>query len=112
MRWRSARCITPWPAERLEPVLGAAQEATRTATGRDGELYSEPWTPHITLAYSNAAGPAAPVIRALGRELPRRQVAISSLSLVSQTPEQMWTWSPLTTASLGTGLPDVAPGSP
>jgi 2'-5' RNA ligase len=97
------------PAENLEPVLRAVQEATVAATGRQGALYSEPWTPHITLAYSNAKGPAAPVIQALGRELPRQQVAISSVSLVSQAPSQMWTWSPLSCAPFGTGLPGERP---
>lgn len=96
------------PAENLEPVLRAVQEATRVASGRDGELYSEPWIPHITLAYSNATGPAGPVIQALGRELPRQQTAIASVSLVSQTPEQMWTWHPLTCVPFGTGLPRPA----
>lgn len=92
------------PSGALEPVLRAVQEATRTATGRDGQLHHEPWTPHITLAYSNTDGPADPVIKALGRELPPRQVAITSISLVSQTPEQMWTWHPVTDVAFGTGL--------
>jgi 2'-5' RNA ligase len=58
------------PHEALEPVLRAVQEATRIATGRDGKLYHDPWVPHITVAYSNMVRPAAPVIQALGRELP------------------------------------------
>lgn len=91
------------PPGTLDPVLRAAQEATRIATGRDGELYIEPWTPHITLAYSNAAGPAGPVIDALGRELPTQQTALTSISLVSQTPEQMWTWHAVTEVPFGTG---------
>jgi 2'-5' RNA ligase len=93
------------PAENLEPVLRAAREATREVTGRSGELYSEPWTPHITLAYSNAAAPAGPVIQALGRQLPRRQIAVASVSLVSQAPDQMWTWHPLTHVPFGAALP-------
>jgi 2'-5' RNA ligase len=80
------------PPSALEPVLHAAQEATRIATGRQGQLHYEPWTPHVTLAYANSARPAGPVIEALGREVPPRQVAISSVSLVSQAPGQMWEW--------------------
>src|SRR5262249_40560859 len=64
------------PLGALDPVLRAAQQATRAATGRGGELHYEPWTPHITLAYSNAAGPARPVIDALGRELPGRHAVV------------------------------------
>ncbi len=80
------------PHEALDPVLRVVQDATRLATGRDGRLYHEPWVPHITVAYSNMVRPAAPVIEALGRELPRRDVAISSISLISQVPEHLWTW--------------------
>jgi 2'-5' RNA ligase len=92
------------PPSALDPVLRAARQATRSATGRGGELYGEPWTPHITLAYSNAARPAGPVIDALGRELPRRQAAVPAVSLVSQAPEQLWTWDLVTQVPLGTGL--------
>jgi hypothetical protein len=92
------------PPRVLEPVLRAVQQATRVATGRDGKLHYEPWTPHITLAYGNSARPASPVIEALGRELPSRRVAISSISLVSQAPEQLWTWRLLTKVPFGTEL--------
>src|SRR5271156_3357162 len=51
-------------------IAGFADEITPNQAdaiaGNDGELYYEPWTPHITLAYSNAVGPAGPVIEALG----------------------------------------------
>jgi 2'-5' RNA ligase len=93
------------PREALDPVLRAAQEATRLATGRDGVLYSEPWRPHITLAYSNSTGRAKPLIEALGLKLPRQQTEISSISLVSQTPEQHWTWHPVADVPFGTALP-------
>jgi 2'-5' RNA ligase len=92
------------PPQALEPVLQAVQEATRIATGREGELHYEPWTPHVTLAYGNAARPAGPVIEALGRELPCQQVAISSISLISQAPEQLWTWHLVTEVPFGTDL--------
>ncbi len=48
------------PADALEPVLRAVQDATRLGTGRNGELYHEPWAPHITLAYSNASAYSRP----------------------------------------------------
>jgi len=89
------------PHKALEPVLRIVQEATRLATGKDGRLYHEPWVPHITVAYSNTARPAAPVIEALGRELPQRDVTISSISLISQAPEHQWTWHPVTDVQFG-----------
>jgi hypothetical protein len=42
-----------------------------------------------------------PVIEALGRELPRQRVTISSISLVSQAPEQLWTWRLVTEVPFG-----------
>jgi len=89
------------PHEALDPVLRSVQDATRLATGRDGRLYHEPWAPHITVAYSNMVRPAAPVIEALGRELPQRDVAISSISLISQAPEHLWTWHLVTDVQFG-----------
>lgn len=92
------------PPEALEPVLRVVQQATHVATGRDGRLHYEPWAPHITLAYGNSARPAAPVIDALGRELPRQRVTVSSISLVSQAPDQLWTWRLMAEVPFGTGL--------
>jgi 2'-5' RNA ligase len=98
------------PPGALEPVLRAAQQATRVATGRSGELHIEPWTPHITLAYSNAAGPAGPVIDALGRELPSRKAAVTAISLISQAPDQLWTWDLVTEVPFGAWLPQQTAG--
>jgi len=89
------------PHEALEPVLRVAQDATRIATGTEGTLYREPWVPHITLAYSNTVRPAAPVIEALGRELPPRDVTVNSISLISQAPKDLWTWRPVTHVQFG-----------
>jgi len=47
-------------AEALEPVLSAGQIATREA-GCDGHTDTDPWRPHISIAYSNGSGPAGPV---------------------------------------------------
>ena len=83
------------PAEPFQPVIEAVRAATRKA-GRSTALYHDPWRPHITLAYSNTSRPAAPVIEALGRNLPARQVTIRSVSLVTQSPRQRWTWDRIT----------------
>jgi 2'-5' RNA ligase len=92
------------PPSALEPVLHAVQKATRVATGCEGELHFEPWTPHMTLAYSNTSGPARPVIEALGRAVPLQRATISSVSLVSQTPQQRWTWRLVAKVPPGTKL--------
>lgn len=94
------------PSAALEPVLRAVQQATRIGAGRDGQLHHEPWTPHITLAYANTSRPAGPVIEAVGRELPQQEVTVTSISLVSQTPEQLWTWHLVKEVPFGIDLPD------
>ncbi|MCW2941248.1 MAG: hypothetical protein JWN00_4233 [Actinomycetia bacterium] len=90
------------PAEILSPLLDVVQTATRGATGRDGTIDHRPWTPHATLAYSTRAQPAAPIIAALGRELPGCEVSINSVSLVVQEgPERLWDWRPIATIPFG-----------
>jgi 2'-5' RNA ligase len=94
--------LSATPHEALRPVLAACQEATRAATGRDGRLYSEPWVPHITLAYGNSSSPAGPAIQALGKELPARQTTVTSVSLISQTPAQKFRWHLIVNVPIGT----------
>jgi hypothetical protein len=57
--------------------------------------------PHVTICYSTASQPAAPIIDALGLELPSRQIQISELSLVVQHgPERDWNWTTIGTVRL------------
>lgn len=79
------------PARPFQPALEAIETATRNA-GCAATLYHDPWRPHVTLAYSNTTRPAGPIIEALGRNLPARQVTIRTISLVTQSPSQRWTW--------------------
>jgi 2'-5' RNA ligase len=89
------------PAGVLSPVFEAAQAATREVTGTAAETSSSSWMPHLTLCYSTSQQPAAPVIAALGRELPGCEVTIDKLSLVIQRgPELLWDWRPVGTAGL------------
>ncbi|WP_328855693.1 2'-5' RNA ligase family protein [Microbispora hainanensis] len=84
------------PAEALAPMLDAVRAATRAAVGHDGALDTNPWIPHVTVAYSSAEQPAEPVITALGRHLPDCEVTIDHISLVIQDgPEHLWNWRPI-----------------
>jgi 2'-5' RNA ligase len=84
-------------------VLDAVQAATRTVTGRDGIMEYRPWTPHVTLAYSSAVQPAAPIIDALGRELPPCEVTIRTVDLVVQEgAERLWNWRSIAAVPVGT----------
>lgn len=91
------------PVSALIPLLEAAQAATREVTGSPGVAASptSSWTPHLTLCYSTSHQSAAPVIAALGKALPRCEVAIDKLSLVVQRgPETQWDWHPVGVARL------------
>jgi 2'-5' RNA ligase len=88
------------PASALQPVLSGVATAAREA-GLDGRC-ADPWRPHITVAYSNAAGPAAPIIEALGLHLPPTEITIRTASLVSQQQlAHLWQWEQLAEVSLG-----------
>jgi hypothetical protein len=80
------------PLGALDPVLDAVRVATRSA-GCDGHTDTDPWLPHVSVAYSNQSGPAGPVIAALGRWLPKVDVTIRSVSLVAQAQVgRTWQW--------------------
>jgi 2'-5' RNA ligase len=89
------------PVDALSPVLEGVRAATRAA-GCEGHTDTDPWLPHISVAYSNRAMPASPVIAALGRRLPQTEITIKSVSLVSQTQVgQSWRWRPVAEVPLG-----------
>jgi 2'-5' RNA ligase len=90
------------PAEALAPVLHAVRTATWNATGHEGCISGNgPWIPHVTICYSTARQRAEPIIKALGRELPSREVRIGAVSLVIQRgPERHWDWHPYGTARM------------
>lgn len=83
------------PSGVLSPVLDAVREAARAA-GCEGHTDTDPWLPHISIAYSNASIPTAPIIAALGRWLPHIEITIRSINLVSQTQVgRSWQWRSL-----------------
>ena len=92
------------PGKALGPVRDAALTATRMITGH--HEYSderERWIPHITICYSTARQPAAPLIAALGENLPRCEVQVSALSLIIQRgPERLWDWITVATIPFAT----------
>jgi 2'-5' RNA ligase len=83
------------PLDALDPILDAVRDAT-AAAGCEGHTDTDPWIPHVSVAYSNSDGPFAPIIDALGHSLPKTQVNIKSISLVSQTQVgHSWEWQPV-----------------
>ena len=80
------------PLGALDPVLDAVRGAT-LAAGCAGHTDTDPWIPHISVAYSHGSGPAAPIIAALGRWLPTTEITMRSISLVAQTQVgRSWQW--------------------
>jgi hypothetical protein len=47
----------------------------------------------------------AVVFDRLRAEAPSRKAAVTAISLISQAPEQLWTWDLVTEVPFGTGLP-------
>jgi 2'-5' RNA ligase len=92
------------PASALTPIFEAARATTLEVTGTPGAT-STPgpsWHPHVTLCYSTSQQPAAPIIAALGKTLPPREVTIDTLTLVIQHgPPLSWDWRPVGAAHLG-----------
>ncbi len=83
------------PVDMLNPVLDAVRAAS-DSVGCVGHTDTNPWLPHISVAYSNGVSPAAPIIAALGRWLPPVKVRIRSVSLVAQTQVgRTWQWRPV-----------------
>jgi 2'-5' RNA ligase len=85
----------------LDPVLDAVRAATGAA-GIEGHTDTDPWIPHVSVAYSHASGPAAPIIEALGRWLPATEITVRSVSLVAQTQVgRSWQWRQTAELQLG-----------
>lgn len=92
------------PKDALLPILGAAQVATQSVTGKSGMIIGEASSrvPHVTVSYSTAQQPAGPIISALGKALTPRTVVVDSMSLVIQWgSERLWDWELVGTVQLG-----------
>ena len=92
------------PEGALDPIHDAVRQATQKVTGKIGTFTGPPdrWTPHITITYSTAAQPMAPIVAALGCEVPRCDATVDAISLVIQWgPERLWNWESIGTVHLG-----------
>ena len=84
----------------VDPVqsLCPLREAAEVASGIQ-HSYSEatqPWVPHMTIAYSVANQSTEAIISRLGVEVEPHQAAIDRLTLVIQWgPERAWKWEPV-----------------
>ncbi|WP_028934242.1 2'-5' RNA ligase family protein [Pseudonocardia spinosispora] len=85
------------PAEPLREIRRQIDSATCSLTG--GEVDDEAtakWVPHMTVGYSTANQPAAPIIDALGTSIPAHRFVVEAVTLVVQWgPERRWDWEPV-----------------
>lgn len=71
------------PADALSPVRSAIRDAIADVRGAAKLPESDEWTPHISLAYSNNDGLAAPYVSAVESvEIPPATLTISSAHLI------------------------------
>jgi hypothetical protein len=92
------------PATALTPIRDHLREAAAIVLGparvRDGDS----WIPHVSVAYSNGAGQAGPIIVALRPRPSARAVMVSELTLISQERVgHCYRWETVVTLPLGTG---------
>ncbi|WP_165965417.1 2'-5' RNA ligase family protein [Actinomadura bangladeshensis] len=89
------------PPRGLDPVRAAVRESVAAAV-RAHQLDDEPdWTPHISVAYSNADRPAAPVIKALELRPEPQPLHVRQVHLVAQERVgHLYRWEPRAVARL------------
>ncbi|QXJ20656.1 2'-5' RNA ligase family protein [Actinomadura graeca] len=79
------------PAGALVPVRSAIRAAITEVVGEVGE--GEEWHPHISVSYSNADGPLAPIAAVLAEELPPVHAQIDEVQLIILgRDEHCYTW--------------------
>ncbi|MEV5569313.1 2'-5' RNA ligase family protein [Spirillospora sp. NPDC052269] len=90
------------PGRALDPVRQAIRSAV-AGTVTHHQLADEPeWTPHVSVAYSNSSGPAAPIIQAFSEPSPQHPFTVRSVHLVSQERVgRLYRWDQLTETVLG-----------
>lgn len=92
------------PVAELAAVRVAIREAIGDVLGSDQvPEQAEGFRPHVSLGYTNAAGPAAAPIEALARHAERRaEITVDSVSLIDlNRDEKMYQWTDVARVQLG-----------
>ncbi|WP_051712515.1 2'-5' RNA ligase family protein [Spirillospora albida] len=89
------------PPRALDLVRDAVRASAKRV--RAHQLEAEPtWEPHVSVAYSNTAGPAAPVVEALAERLEPVQMRVNEVHLVEQVRvDRLYRWERRASARLG-----------
>lgn len=110
-RWRTRPDPAPDEAQlywhilmRDQPQVCALAAIARQRLAAFSGLHftpEHPWRPHITLVYSTEEQPAAPIITALGRDLPCSSITVDTIHLIAQHgSERSWNWQTTASAQL------------
>lgn len=90
------------PLRSLAPVRETVHEAGVQVLGAVRAGMAGDWTPHVTVAYSNGDGPAAPVIQAAGRSAGRCDIVVAEVHLVAQERDgHRYQWETVAAVRLG-----------
>lgn len=90
------------PPRALDPVRTAIREATAAAVGVHQLDDAPEWTPHVSVAYSNADRPARPVIDALALRPEPARLRVTRVDLVVQERVgHLYRWEPRAVVRLG-----------
>lgn len=90
------------PVPLLVPIREAVQAASTQVLGPGCDTGCGDWIPHVTVAYSNADGPAPPVIHAAGRSVGACEIGITEVYLVAQERTgHRYHWEHVAAARLG-----------
>jgi hypothetical protein len=91
------------PADQMRPVRHAVRQAIADVWGHDRVPDSEQWTPHVSIAYSNADGPIEPYAKALDSvHADPVTVTVGRIQLiVLDRDEHLYRWNTKATIPLG-----------
>lgn len=90
------------PERGLDPVRRAMRQSAAETVGVHSLDGDPGWTPHVSVAYSNADGPAAPIVKALDQAPGPVPLRVGAAHLVAQVRDgHLYRWEPLAEVALG-----------
>ncbi|MGW4639535.1 2'-5' RNA ligase family protein [Sphaerisporangium sp. NPDC004334] len=91
------------PADELRQVRNEVREAIADVWGHDNVPDAPEWTPHVSIAYSNSEGPAAPLLEALACvPAAPASVTVSAVQLIRLDRDaKMYQWETVASVPLG-----------
>ncbi|WP_158578429.1 2'-5' RNA ligase family protein [Spongiactinospora rosea] len=90
----------PDPADRLQEIRDEVRAAIADVWGANRVPESPEWAPHISIAYSNATGPAGPFLDAIGSvNAGSASVTLREIQLIRLGRDaRLYTWEPAASA--------------